>query len=83
METVLPLRPADRDISSDKRAATTGVFFYEQTPEALKNAVMFFENNINEFVEKGMRENAQRFSTERFKLEFKNFIDQTLEEHYQ
>jgi len=82
LETVNPLRIADNGIRNDKRSAPTGVFFYEQTVDALKNAVVLFEKNESVFEGKLIRENALRFSTRRFSLEFKNFIDQALEKHF-
>jgi len=82
LETVNPLRLADHEVLSDKHVAPTGVFFYEQTAEALRNAVILFERNLNVFNGKLIRENALRFSTERFKLEFKDFVDKALEEHF-
>ena len=75
LETVIPLGNAEH-------AAPTGVFFSEQTVESLQNAVFLFEKNVNVFDGKRIRENALRFSTERFRLEFKDFIDQALEKHF-
>jgi glycosyltransferase involved in cell wall biosynthesis len=51
----------------------TGVHFYEQTDESLINAVNKFENN-NTFSAKEIRMHAERFSTERFISEFKEFV---------
>lgn len=54
----------------------TGYFFYEQTPEAIRNAVEKFEllslNPIH------CREHALNFSPERFRAEFKQFIDEKI-----
>lgn len=53
----------------------TGVFFYEQTAEALQSAVLFFERNHHKFHGQEIRKNAIRFSTERFKRELAEFIE--------
>tara|TARA_B110001454_G_scaffold57662_1_gene56448 strand:+ start:12258 stop:13370 length:1113 start_codon:yes stop_codon:yes gene_type:complete len=50
----------------------TGVFFYEQTVESLTNAIIEFESM--EFNALSIREHAEKFSTERFKNEIKNFV---------
>ncbi|MDE5053929.1 glycosyltransferase family 4 protein [Niallia taxi] len=58
-------------------ANPTGLFFYEQTAEAIKKAVEDFEklkiNPIN------CREHAVKFSPERFRLEFKQFVDEKIQ----
>lgn len=52
----------------------TGVFFNEQSPISIKTAVEKFESEfvLNTDV---IRKNAERFSSERFVFEFKQFID--------
>jgi glycosyltransferase involved in cell wall biosynthesis len=51
----------------------TGVFFKSQTIEALQDAVKRFEKmSFDPLI---IRKNAERFSVERFRLEFKNFVD--------
>lgn len=55
----------------------TGIYFQKQTPEALAEAVISFERN--RCIEpKSCRENAMRFSIERFRQEFSDFV---LREH--
>jgi glycosyltransferase involved in cell wall biosynthesis len=70
-ETIIPLRNAEH-------SAPTGVFFSEQTVDSLQNAVSIFEKNRDMFDGKIIRENALRFNEERFKTEFKNFIDRAM-----
>lgn len=53
----------------------TGVFFAEQTVPCLIKAVKDFEENYGKIVPKACRENALRFSNERFCSEFKEFVD--------
>ena len=51
----------------------TGLFFDEQTPESLKDTVVRFESmKLDAQV---CRKNAQKFSVERFKSEFSQFVD--------
>lgn len=54
----------------------TGVFFNEQTIEALRDAVMSFENRTAPFEEKDFFENVSVFSGQRFRKELKSFVDQ-------
>jgi glycosyltransferase involved in cell wall biosynthesis len=73
-ETVLPLRRDDCGMRNETNVAPTGVFFNEQTPQALREAVLLFEKNLTKFDGQQIRKNAIRFSTERFKQEFKEFV---------
>jgi glycosyltransferase involved in cell wall biosynthesis len=73
-ETVLPLRRDDCGMRNETNVAPTGVFFNEQTPRAVREAVLFFEKNLAKFDGQQIRKNAIRFSTERFKREFKEFV---------
>jgi len=52
----------------------TGVFFPEQTPEALATAVRAYEANAHRITSRACRENAARFSAERFRREFAAFV---------
>jgi glycosyltransferase involved in cell wall biosynthesis len=54
--------------------APTGIWFREQTPEALADAVRYFQVNKYRFSAEACRNNALRFSEERFRREFKNFV---------
>ncbi|WP_429252622.1 glycosyltransferase family 4 protein [Paraburkholderia sp. GAS333] len=53
----------------------TGVFFGEQTPESLLDAVSRFEHSSHLFDARQCRKNAERFSSENFKTALVNFID--------
>lgn len=58
----------------------TGLFFYEQTPEALLGALKKFElDAIEKISRKACRENALRFSPERFRDEFSAFVADCIE----
>ena len=60
-----------RGLGSEK---PTGVFFEEQTVECLMKAVDTFEKNANTISFEDCRVNALRFSSERFRSEFKDFV---------
>ena len=55
-------------------ASPTGVFFDEQTPEAIAEAVRTFERHRSRISADACRENAQRFSAPRFREEFSAFV---------
>ena len=69
-------------ISYQKTEKPTGLFFYEQIPKAVIQAVQEFEKNIALFSADVCRENAVKFSSERFKEEFRKFVDEKLIKHY-
>jgi glycosyltransferase involved in cell wall biosynthesis len=54
----------------------TGVFFDSQDLSSLTEAVEFFEKEERGFFPEVCRENAERFSSERFRIEFMDFIDE-------
>ena len=54
--------------------APTGVFFVEQTPAAIANAVRRFEADAPRIRPEACRTNAERFSAERFRREFAAFV---------
>ncbi|CAN7735448.1 glycosyltransferase family 4 protein [Paraburkholderia hospita] len=60
------------------RARPTGVFFDEQTPESLLEAVARFEQYASLFDPRECRKNAERFSSEKFKAALTSFIDARL-----
>lgn len=59
----------------------TGLFFYEQTPEAIVEAVNKFEAMGSQpFAPADCRQWAEGFSEERFKREIKEFVEEKYEE---
>ena len=82
-ETVIPVKnsgfgvqgSAFRDLTSP-----TGLFFYEQTPTALIDALKSFEAVEDKFDPHEIRKNAERFSIERFEKEFKDFVNERINE---
>lgn len=59
----------------------TGLFFHEQTSEAIVKAVDEFELCRKKFDRNRIRKNADRFSTSRFCSEFREFVSQQWEAH--
>lgn len=60
-------------------AGETGLFFYEQSPEAVVEAVLEFERIQGRFSVERIRKNAERFGRERFKKEFGEFFEREWE----
>lgn len=58
----------------------TGIFFYEQSVESLKEAVLKMEQSYSNFDKSVIRQNALRFSVERFKKEFMDFVSEKIKE---
>lgn len=58
------------------------MFFKEQTVESLLVAIKEFEKNYDRFDYNKIRENAERFSKDRFKREFKEFVDKKINEFF-
>lgn len=54
----------------------TGVFFGEQSAQAIVEAVKCFEGNCDSIDPSECRENAQRFSVARFREEFSDFVQE-------
>lgn len=58
----------------------TGLFFKEQTVDSIVKAVNKFEKNQNLFFPENCRRNAEKFNEERFKKEFKTFVEEKIKE---
>lgn len=67
-------RGGARDILVDG-PAPTGLFFTEQTPEAIMAAVEAFERRAADFDPATCRANAQRFSRESFRTRIQDLVD--------
>jgi len=59
----------------DEREKPTGLFFYEQTSHSIEQAVKKFELIHEKFTPLNCRDHAINFSPERFREEFKHFIE--------
>jgi len=71
-ETVVPLN--DTGSESTEQQEPTGLFFLEQTPSAIVAAIQRFEKAADMFNAAAIRANAERFSSQRFRSEFKEFV---------
>ena len=67
LESVIPFK--------DRNAPGTGLFFKQQTPLAIIEAVEAFERVEEHFSPGTIRENALRFDVKKFVEEFKKYID--------
>jgi glycosyltransferase involved in cell wall biosynthesis len=56
-------------------APPTGVFFHEQTPEAMREAVEWFEAHADAFDPAAAAANARRFDRPRFAAEIMDFLE--------
>lgn len=70
-------------ISDGSYAPRTGIFFSEQTVEAIRDAVIAFDHVIDEITPEQCRANAERFSEERFRSEAASYIETALAAHFQ
>lgn len=64
LETVIPLNPVT---SIEGTPYPTGVFFYEQTADALSEAILLFEKRRSEFQPQAIRDHVQAFDRGHFK----------------
>lgn len=69
------------NFSFSQSPAPTGVFFHEQTAEALIEAVKFFEDNQGEFDRNSIRNHALKFDRKIFKEKIRNYIMEKYMEH--
>jgi glycosyltransferase involved in cell wall biosynthesis len=61
-----------------EQTGSTGVFFAAQTQEALVQAIRRFEAESARLTPEFCRENAKRFSKERFRSEFRAWVDESV-----
>lgn len=66
--------------SRNSPECSTGIFFHQQTPEALIEAIRKFESVDKRFVPTFVRSHAEKFDLERFNFEFGSYIDARLTE---
>ena len=72
LETVIPCNPSLPHGAG--RPAPTGVFFFEQTADAIIEAVRIFEKEADAFDPDRLHDNARRFDRIAFKENFRSFI---------
>lgn len=61
--------------SKEDSTDPTGVFFSEQSVESICKTVAEFEKNQNEYIPSNCRKNAEYFSIDRFRREFKEYVE--------
>lgn len=66
-------------VRSQSEIKKTGLFFYEQSVDSLRKAVLEFEALQDTFLPEDCRQNALRFSPERFREEFKEYVEQQIQ----
>ncbi len=82
LETIIPInsnRPRE-DGGEGQSQKATGVFFYEHNPDALAEAVSYFEDIRDVFDRHEIRKNAESFDRAIFKDKIKDYIEQKYSE---
>ena len=59
----------------------TGLFFDEETPESINIAIEKFEKNYSSYTSANCRSQAEKFSTEKFRIQFKNLVESEYEKY--
>jgi glycosyltransferase involved in cell wall biosynthesis len=84
LETVVPDSQSWKPGTGIDKSATsqpTGVFFYEQTPEALIKAIQHFESIESQFDAGAIRTHAQQFDVSVYRERMKSFIEEKIANH--
>jgi glycosyltransferase involved in cell wall biosynthesis len=82
LETVVPDSQSwkpETGINKSSTSQPTGVFFYEQTPEALIKAIQHFESIESQFDADAIRKHAQQFDVAVYTKRMKSFIEEKIE----
>ena len=77
LETVIPDSQSwkpETEIEKSATAQPTGVFFYEQTPEALMQAIQHFESIESQFDANAIRKHAEQFDVSVYTERMRSFI---------
>jgi len=75
LETVIGL-----DQTQNAQNNATGIFFYEQSPKALREAILLFEKAKGRFDSQKCRDNIRRFDRSMYQQSMKNFIESVIAE---
>ena len=78
LETVIGL-----DHTQPTNANATGIFFYEQTPEALRKTISIFEKMRDRFDARKCRDNVLRFDRAIYQQSMQNYIQSVITENRQ
>lgn len=74
LETVIGL-----NYTNTEKADPTGVFFFEQTPEALRESILLFERRKKEFDAQKCLDNALRFDRSIYQKSMQDYIQSVLD----
>lgn len=77
LETVIPVTA-----NTESGGSPTGIFFSEQTPEALIKAVALYQGMQSRFEPKKIRDHAMQFSTALFRSQIHEYIQSRLGERW-
>ncbi|WP_447979743.1 glycosyltransferase [Candidatus Nitrospira bockiana] len=80
LETVVAMNPVEPGVGGSGAAAPTGVFFYQQTTEAVCEAIQLFEKNERRFDPEAIRQHVARFDRACFKNRMHDFVHSSYEE---
>ncbi len=80
LETVIPLNPP---VPIDGAGSPSGVFFYQQTVDALSEGIQLFEKRRSEFEPQSIRAHVEAFDREHFKERMKQVIMTYYEQYRQ
>jgi glycosyltransferase involved in cell wall biosynthesis len=83
LETIRGLPSSAMEAGGSDLEKPTGVFFYEQTTEAIREAVELFEKNRARIRPEDCRENSLQFSTAEFRRRFMTYVNEQWELHQQ
>ena len=75
LETIIGL-----DHAQAAKANATGIFFYEQTPEALRKSILLFEEIRDQFDPRKCRDNVLRFDRPVYQQSMQNYIQSVIAE---
>ena len=84
LETVIPDNKTwmpETGIPENLTSKPTGVFFYEQTSDAVIKAIKNFESIESQFDSNAIREHAQKFDLSVYTERIKSFIEKKIEQH--
>lgn len=79
-ETVIPLNSCEFRIGFPTPNSPTGVFFYEQSVEALIQAIDLFEQSADRFDPEALRTHALAFDRSIFEKRIANYVGERFEE---
>ncbi|HET6465832.1 MAG TPA: glycosyltransferase [Nitrospiria bacterium] len=77
LETVIPLQTPGAGARPSEAVHPTGLFFYDPTPQALMQAVRYFESHRDAFDPDRIREHVRMFDRQQFMEKIDRYIQET------